>query len=259
MKPAYDPARQWGLKPGPSASDGSGGGGSTYVMSGHIVSNSSRFVAENIGREGQAKARRKSGRDADRELKALLQRGDKEGMRAVVKAREVAKALNKTNGEAPSRDVGKGKNQKEATGNAEAHKSHSGSDLEVEDPPNVQVSTQKNAYNAEVIKQLGFDPTVRPGQTRINDSAVQKKVGSSKPMVRRLISLFASLTRLQRYKFRAKKSHWARDRDRRSVQELLRLRIPRLLEVSFPEISVTRMARKLLPFGRLLRSSHRKP
>lgn len=53
-------------------------------------------------------------------------------MRAVVKAREVAKALNKTNGEAPSRDVGKEKNQKEATGNAEAHKSHSDSDLEVE-------------------------------------------------------------------------------------------------------------------------------
>ena len=51
MKPAYDPARQWGLKPGPSALDSSSGGGSTYVMSGHIISNSSKFVAENIGRE----------------------------------------------------------------------------------------------------------------------------------------------------------------------------------------------------------------
>lgn len=43
----------------------------------------------------------------------------------------------------------------------------------------MRVSTQKNAYNAEVIKQLGFDPTVRPGQTSINDSAVRKKVSPS--------------------------------------------------------------------------------
>ena len=229
VKPSYDPARRWGLIPGPSTLDHSGGG-STYVISGHIVGNSSTFVAENIGREGQAKARRKSGRDADRELKALLQRGD-----------------------CSPKDVGKGKDQKDAKWNAKARKPQAESNLEVEDPPGAQVSTQKNAYNAEVIKQLGFDPTVKPGQRRLNDSALRKKVGpSNNSMVRRLIS-FASLMRLQRSSLRVKKSHWALGRDRGSVQELLRPRT--LLEVSFPETSVTHMMRKLLHRESLLFSS----
>lgn len=252
VKPSYDPARRWGLISGPSTLDHSGGG-STYVISGHIVGNSSTFVAENIGREGQAKARRKSGRDADRELKALLQRGDKEGMMAVVKAREVAKALSKTKGDCSPKDVGKGKDQKDAKWNAKARKPQAESNLEVEDPPGAQFSTQKNAYNAEVIKQLGFDPTVKPGQRHLNDSALRKKVGpSNNSMVRRLIS-FASLMRSQRSSPRVKKSHWALGRDRGSVQELLRLRT--LLEVSFPEISVTHMMRKLLHRESLLFSS----
>jgi minichromosome maintenance protein 10 len=50
-----------------------------------------------MGREGQAKAKRKFGRDADRELKALLEK-DKEGMRAVVRAREVAKMMDEKDG-----------------------------------------------------------------------------------------------------------------------------------------------------------------
>ena len=89
-KPAYDPARQWGLKPEPSI--GGTGGSTTYLVSGHVINGSTQdsrslFVGEKMGREGQAKAKRKFGRDADRELKALLER-DKEGMKAVVRARD---------------------------------------------------------------------------------------------------------------------------------------------------------------------------
>ena len=60
-KPAYDTARQWGLKPaGPNEEKGE-----TYVISGHVVNSSvadsrSVFSTENMGREGQAKARREA-------------------------------------------------------------------------------------------------------------------------------------------------------------------------------------------------------
>src|SRR5262245_14363971 len=87
-KPVYDPGRQWGLKPEPAQ-----GPGSTYVLSGHVVSGSSSdsrslFITEDIGREGQAKAQSKMRRkEEDRELKRLLEK-DKEGMTAVIKARE---------------------------------------------------------------------------------------------------------------------------------------------------------------------------
>lgn len=233
-------------------------------MSGHIIGSSSSFVAENVGREGQAKAKRKSRRDADRELKVLLTRGDKEGMRAVVKAREVAKAMSKKKKEDPSKDPGKGKNQKDVKGKAKARKPESDSDLEVEDPPDAQASTQKNAYNAQVIKQLGFDPTVKPGQKRIDDSAVRKKVRLSTNLaVRYLISSYTSLTRWQHFNLLVKTSHsnWARGRDSGSVLGLLRLRMPhrhpRLLEASSQKISVTQMMRKLLPLGRLLCSNQK--
>jgi hypothetical protein len=87
-KPAYDPARQWGLKPEDSSS------GSTYVFSGHVISGSagdsrSMYVGETIGREAQAKASRISAKDADRTLKALLEK-DKEGTRALIKARQAS-------------------------------------------------------------------------------------------------------------------------------------------------------------------------
>jgi minichromosome maintenance protein 10 len=191
-KPAYDPVRKWGLKPEPSVV-GRTGGSATYVVSGHIVGgpagdSQSVFVAETMGREGQAKAKRKFGRDADRELKALLEK-DKEGMRAVVRAREVAKMMDEKDGK---RDKGKGKEVKtndKVKRNAKGKEkppakarseelsdsdSDSGSSLVLEDP--TATSVQKNAYSAQIIKQLGFDPTMKPGQKRADDSAVKKKV-----------------------------------------------------------------------------------
>lgn len=176
-KPAYDPARQWGLKPEPVA------GASTYVISGHVVGGAagSIFVAETMGREGQAKAKRKFDRDADRELKALLER-DKEGMRAVVRAREVAKEMKEKSGKQPkSRTKGKdkaidrdkGKEPKKSKAKEDTDSS-SGSDLEIEPP--VATNAQKNAYSANIIKQLGFDPTVKTGHKRVDDIDIDNKV-----------------------------------------------------------------------------------
>jgi minichromosome maintenance protein 10 len=193
-KPAYDPARQWGLKPEPSAGRDTGGS-ATYVVSGHVVGgpggdSRSPYIAETMGREGQAKAKRKFGQDADRELKALLER-DKEGMRAVVRAREVGKMLDEKNGKHEKRkgkdvkklDKGKGKDKGKEKASTKARSetlndlsSDSDSDFTVEQP--TTAGAQKNAYSAQIIKQLGFDPTMKPGQKRADDSVVKKKVCS---------------------------------------------------------------------------------
>lgn len=178
-KPAYDPAKQWGLKPEASAS----GSGATYVIQGHVVGPTvgSVYVAETMGREGQAKAKRKFARNADRELKALLGR-DKEGMRAVVRAHEVAKQMQEKNGRRAG-DNGKGKGKAvdrvdekrvKKSKHKEDEDSSSDSDLEIE--PSVSPNAQKNAYSASIIKQLGFDPTVKTGHKRVDDVDIEHKV-----------------------------------------------------------------------------------
>lgn len=173
---------------------GGTGASTTYVVSGHVVNGSapdsrSLFVAETMGREGQAKAKRKFGRDADRELKALLER-DKEGMKAVIRAREVAKLMDERNDKREKRtgkEVRKIKNKANGKGKTFTKRrsermddsnsdSGSDSDLVIEDP--ASTSTQKNAYSAQIIKQLGFDPTLKPGQRRVDDLTVKKKVRS---------------------------------------------------------------------------------
>jgi minichromosome maintenance protein 10 len=166
-KPAYDPARRWGLKPEPDA------GGSTYVVSGHIVNGSSMdlrliYAAENLGREGQAKAKRKlSGKDCDRALKGLLER-DGEGMKAVIKAREVGKVKisdHELKGEKDKMGKGKGKQRDKERMRDKA----------VEDEASDHSALpSKNAYSAEVIKNLGFDPVARTGQRRGGDSDMKK-------------------------------------------------------------------------------------
>lgn len=177
-KPAYDPARQWGLKPEADAE----GAGASYVVSGHIVKGSgssadtdSLYIAENMGREGQAKAHRKKAVDEDKSLKALLDR-DKEGMKAVIKAREVAeqeelrrKASGKAKGKQDKIEGGSGSRK----GKEKATEEESASE-ETESPSQAPL---KNAYSAQLIKQLGFDPVAaKIGSQRKGDSEMQKKV-----------------------------------------------------------------------------------
>ncbi|KAG6879643.1 hypothetical protein C0992_000278 [Termitomyces sp. T32_za158] len=171
-KPVYDPARQWGLKPEPVA------GSATYIVSGHVVNDSqvdsrTLFVSENIGREGQAKAARKmSKRAADRTLMSLLER-DKEGMKAVMKAREVGKKESNVRGKMDRKGKVKGEDQKGEDQKGKAREFVKGNEVgEIS-------ATTKNAYTAEMIKRLGFDPIAMSGQCRgLGDSDVQKKLRS---------------------------------------------------------------------------------
>lgn len=174
----YDPLTKWGLKPEERSN-----AGATYMVSGHVVPGTSSdprtvYATESIGREGQAKARRKlAGKDADKALMTLLER-DKEGMGAVMKAREVA-AAKKLKG----RDE-KGKNKGEDKGDKgkKAKESREGA-VEGEDADNAveprvekENATRKAGYSAGVIKSLGFDPSTKPGQRKQEVTGIREKV-----------------------------------------------------------------------------------
>ncbi|KAK0232731.1 hypothetical protein IW262DRAFT_1451207 [Armillaria fumosa] len=150
-KLAYDPARQWGLKPEDAE------GSATYVVSGHVVKGSgpsSLEVSENIGREGQAKAQRLRAKDADKALKNLLDR-DKEGMKAVIAAREFAQK-----GDEKGKEDGRKRKRKDSEGISNTEPKE---------------STPKSHYSAEMVKQLGFNPAARTGQPR-GDSHLRQKL-----------------------------------------------------------------------------------
>ncbi|KAF7420981.1 hypothetical protein PC9H_011500 [Pleurotus ostreatus] len=158
-KPAYDPARQWGLAPVASSSSSvTTFSAPTYVVSGHVVSSNS----DNIGREGQAKAQRKLlAHEADQTLKKLL-RNDKEGMKAVLVARkaglEVRKRATSDIKGAQCKRNGKRKAKEIAPKSGE---DDSGSDEEMEEDVETNHIAKKPAYSAEVIKKLGFDPLAK--------------------------------------------------------------------------------------------------
>ncbi|KAI1798437.1 hypothetical protein LXA43DRAFT_875943 [Ganoderma leucocontextum] len=159
-KKEYDAARQWGLKPEGQAS------GSTYIVSGHIVSGSdsrSMFIGENVGREAQAKAARKvASADADKALQRLLSK-DKEGTKASTPAPESSKRRAE---EIKSEGKGKGK-AKEGGTKAKSR------------PDDTETSEDKQphrkAYSAQLIKQLGFDPAAKDGKT-VKDAEVQSRL-----------------------------------------------------------------------------------
>ena len=174
-KTAYDPQRQWGLKP----EDGSIGDGATYVVSGHVVSGTSSdprttYLSETIGRDGQAKAKRKmgGGKDgADRALKALLER-DKEGMKAVMSAREAGKMLVK------SEEREKERNRSEQGKEDRKGKRKQVADDACDEEPDACGAEKKrpSSYSAGIIRSLGFDPSVKMGPRRTDNTSSQNKV-----------------------------------------------------------------------------------
>ncbi|KAI0929551.1 hypothetical protein AcV7_005381 [Taiwanofungus camphoratus] len=167
--PAYDPARQWGLRP----SDHDSGACATYVVSGHIVSgnndSNSLFVSESMGRDAQAKASRKiSTKDADRALQQLLKR-DKEGSKALFSARQFSKRIANTADKVNTVD-----RKNKAMGKSDGDLSDGASDTESSDDDKTK-NPRKNAYSAHLIRQLGFDPTAKDGR-RPADTTVQSKL-----------------------------------------------------------------------------------
>jgi hypothetical protein len=208
-KAAYDPQRKWGLQPAngsvgsPSSSQLEGGEGPTYVVAGHIVAGGASgkhdmFLKEKLGREAQARAaRRTNSRDTDVALKRLLAR-DKEGMRAVQEARKFAmktKAREKQR-TANGKEVGKAV---EGGDTGDSYSESSGNDDEEDDAlvgkPR-STKTAKNAYSARVIKELGFDPTVKSlrgshGQRR-EEGDKEEPEGSRNEIYSKVLSVSSS-------------------------------------------------------------------
>ncbi len=180
-KPVYDPARQWGLKPEGSST----APGATYVVSGHVISGSTAdprnmYIGEQMGREAQAKAARKLAADSDKALQRLLAR-DKEGTKAVSSAREFMKRKAqevKQEGKKAGKTKGKtkGKTNEKTKGKSESSASavSSASEKDTESGEGDDSRPRKNAYSAELIKQLGFDPTAKDGRTNKDANAKSK-------------------------------------------------------------------------------------
>ncbi|TFY67206.1 hypothetical protein EVJ58_g1772 [Rhodofomes roseus] len=163
-KPDHDPARQWGLKPEPDNN------GATYVVSGHIISGSndskSLFLSESMGRDAQARASRKASTlEADRALQQLLKR-DKAGSQALATARAFAK---KQARKVKKEEKGQPR-QKAKAGNASDAESGSEASEEEENQQPL-----KHVYSAQLIKQLGFDPTAKDGR-KTADPKLQSKL-----------------------------------------------------------------------------------
>ncbi|EIW55973.1 uncharacterized protein TRAVEDRAFT_39067 [Trametes versicolor FP-101664 SS1] len=165
-KVAYDPARQWGLKPEREAA------GATYVVQGHVISGAdsrSMYVGENVGRDAQAKAARKlSAVDSEKALQRLLKR-DREGTKILASAREFSKK------QAAELNLQDGSSKKKLKRKAGKHpesdeESEDGAASDQDDP-----KPRGNAYSATLIKQLGFDPTAKNGQ-KVKDDNVQSKL-----------------------------------------------------------------------------------
>ncbi|KAI0287870.1 hypothetical protein BC826DRAFT_1108132 [Russula brevipes] len=184
-KAAYDPQRKWGLAPADgSVAPSSEVDGATYVVAGHVVATGKRdlFLSEHVGREAQARAaRRASTRDTDVALKRLLAR-DKEGMKAVQEARKFArKAREKQIASGKGKQSGKKKREEQEQEEGDDDDDDGSDDGFDEEPEgddgaldnNNNNRPAKNAYySAEVIKDLGFDPTLKSsrGRRRKDDS-----------------------------------------------------------------------------------------
>jgi minichromosome maintenance protein 10 len=116
------------------------------------------YVGEMIGREGQAKAQRKSASAVDLGLISLLEK-DREGMRAVMLAREANMITDKSVKPMQEKAV--------ATPGTD--------DFSSDDERSL--GSGKNAFTAQVVKQLGFDPTIKAGRPmKRDDSVLLKKV-----------------------------------------------------------------------------------
>lgn len=177
-KAAYDPGRQWGLKPEREST------GATYVVQGHVISGGadsrSLYVGETVGRDAQAKAARKlSAVDSEKALQRLLKR-DREGTKALVSAREFSKrkAAEEEAKEGAAGKKLKTQKDKDRAGKADKSGKQRGKGTESGDDDSASDEESRprgHAYSASLIKQLGFDPTAKNGQ-KVKDDNVQSKV-----------------------------------------------------------------------------------
>ncbi|KAG8961330.1 hypothetical protein FRC03_005504 [Tulasnella sp. 419] len=162
---AFDPSAKWGLLPSAATTSRprSDGQGSTYVMSGGMVISSSD--AQHISAKKQKefnekirKAKDKREKDDEELLKKLFSKdAGSVGMREVKSAQAYLKKV-------------KGK-EKETGGLAEQEEEE---DEDTREREKRRSKLRNVAYNPQVLKRLGFDPTLRPGEmpkTKTDSSA----------------------------------------------------------------------------------------
>lgn len=170
-KKDYDPGKKWGLTPtalAPSTvatrASTSLGGGTTYVLSGHVVSHTGKqgapeYTHEVLGRSRSEKLKRK--RDAAEEekvLNALLGRdgGKTDGAKALEKARTAIEEMKRPKGK------GKEKEKEAAKGNEATSEG----------------GPKKVGYTVSTLRAIGFDPTAK-GQTKLGEEDAAKRVRKS--------------------------------------------------------------------------------
>jgi len=151
----FDPSSKWGLIPSSTSKNPrSDGSGATYVMSGNVVS-STDLLHVSKKKEKQERARNQRTKEErekrDEELLKQLLRADSgtSGARNVMGARDYLKRGT------VGKDVkGKGKaSQQDIELDEEEMKEEARKD-----------KLKKGAFSVEMIKRIGFDPTLRPGQ-----------------------------------------------------------------------------------------------
>ncbi|KAF7307788.1 zf-primase domain-containing protein [Mycena kentingensis (nom. inval.)] len=141
---AYDPRKKWGLAPAEADS------GPTYIVKGHVVGPGSGAreagkLADNIGREGQAKASRQLAmRDEDKRLLKALGGRDREEE----KRKEAASQPKPAQPKPPPMTI----------------------------PKTKPLAPAKSSYTPEMIQRLGFDPTLKPGQRRSTELGTRDKL-----------------------------------------------------------------------------------
>ncbi|KAL1741767.1 hypothetical protein HDZ31DRAFT_84606 [Schizophyllum fasciatum] len=170
QKHTYDPRRRWGLQPEHDA------GGATYVLAGHVVrgGGGDMFVGERVGRDAQAKAARAMQAKADKATLQALVKRDKEGMRDVIAAREAAERLKEK--ERAEREKDKKRKGKEMDKEADKGKAKGKMTEEARRAKEEEDAQDRPRYSADMIKNLGFDPSVKPGTHRQSDAAMQSKL-----------------------------------------------------------------------------------
>lgn len=156
----FDPVKKTGLLPSSTKGPRADGGGATYVMSGSVMSpRDAPYVSQNKKKAAEAKEKRtREAREAKDEemLKKLLQNDNATaGAKNVQTARDYVRKQQK-------KAENKGKEKADESDDEDEEKKKEAEERE---------RKKKAVYKPDMLKKLGFDPTMRPG-----DALKTKKV-----------------------------------------------------------------------------------
>ena len=174
---SYDPARKWGLLPTNGTSRGADGE-STYVLGGYVARSGSGDGASgfssiapgraesSMGREGQARAKRRQEGYAERELASLLERGALPGSgEGGGRAAEAVLLARRANAKKSGAEAGRRKPSERELKGGSGGETDAGTSAGSEEVrgrkinlDSGQVEKPKKTYSAEMVKKLGFDP-----------------------------------------------------------------------------------------------------